>query len=93
MLSGLKELSICTAYMYQGQKVDFPPQVEMGMAKVTPVYETLPGWSENLEQAKTWDDLPAAAQRYINRLEELAGVPVSIISVGPDRDQTIMRQP
>ena len=65
----------------------------MGMAKVTPVYETLPGWSENLEQAKTWDDLPAAAQRYINRLEELAGVPVSIISVGPDRDQTIMRQP
>ena len=92
VLSGLNEVSICTAYMYQGQKVDFPPQVEMGMAKVTPVYETLPGWSENLERAKTWNDLPTAAQQYIRRLEELAGVPVSIISVGPDRDQTIMRR-
>ncbi len=92
VLSGLKELNICTAYMYQGQKVDFPPQAELGMGKVTPVYETLPGWTENLEKALAWDDLPPAAQRYIRRLEELAGVPVSIISVGPDRDQTIMRR-
>ena len=92
VLSGLKEINICTAYMYQGQQVDFPPQAEMGMAKVTPVYESVPGWSENLEKAAAWDDLPAAAQGYIRRLEELAGVPVSIISVGPDRDQTIMRR-
>ena len=91
VLSGLRELNICTSYMYQGQKVDFPPQVEMGMAKVTPVYETLPGWVENVQHAANWDDLPAAARRYINRLEELAAVPVSLISVGPDRDQTIMR--
>ena len=92
VLSGLKEIKICTAYMYQGEKLDYPPQVELGMGKVTPVYETLLGWSENVENAAKWDDLPAAAKGYIRRLEELAGVPVSIISVGPDRDQTIMRR-
>ena len=91
VLSGLKELKICTAYLYKGQKVDYPPQVELGMADVTPVYESLPGWDENVEKALSWNDLPLAAQNYICRLEELAGVPVSIISVGPDRDQTIMR--
>ena len=92
VLSGLKELKICTAYMYKGEKVDFPPQVENGMGQVTPVYESMPGWQENIEQAATWDDLPKAAQNYIRRLEELSGVPATIISVGPDRAQTIIRQ-
>ncbi len=91
VLSGLKELSICTAYMYKGKKIDFPPQVENGMAHVTPVYETMPGWDENIEQADSWDALPKAARDYITRLEQLANVPVSIISVGPDREQTIIR--
>ncbi len=91
VLSGLKEICVCTAYMYEGQKLDYPPQVENGMARVTPVYETLPGWSGSIENAARWEDLPEAARRYIGRLEELAGVPVSIVSVGPDREQTIIR--
>ncbi|MDR2488124.1 MAG: adenylosuccinate synthase [Desulfovibrio sp.] len=91
VLSGLKEINICTAYMYQGKKLDFPPQMESGMGKVTPVYETLPGWSEDLENASSWEDLPETARSYVRRLEELAGISVSLISVGPDRDQTIMR--
>jgi adenylosuccinate synthase len=91
VLSGLDEIKICTAYMHKGEKLDFPPQREASMAGVTPVYERLSGWSDALDKAVSWDDLPRAAQNYIRRLEKLAGVPVSIISVGPDREQTIMR--
>ena len=91
VLSGLKEIAICTAYEYKGQKVQFPPQQENAMATCTPVYETMPGWDDNLEQCTSWDQLPQAAKNYIARLEELAGIPVSLVSVGPDRDQTIIR--
>ena len=91
VLSGEKELSICVAYEYKGKKVMFPPQEENAMADVTPIYETMPGWTEDISAAKTWDELCAPAQRYVLRLEELAGVPVSLVSVGPDRDQTIRR--
>lgn len=91
VLSGLPELCICTAYDCKGEKLLYPPQTENGMARVTPLYETVPGWTENIENVKTWDALPAAARAYVNRLEELAGVPVSVISVGPDREQTIFR--
>lgn len=91
VLSGLPEIHICTAYTYKGETVLYPPQVENGLELVTPVYESMPGWSENIEQAKTWDDLPTATQNYIKRIEELTGARVSIVSVGPDRDQTIMR--
>ena len=93
VLDGLPELKICTGYKLDGHSVDILPMGAEDIARCEPIYETLPGWSENLEQAAAWNDLPAAAQRYIRRLEELAGVPVTIISVGPDRDQTIMRQP
>ena len=91
VLSGLKEIKICTAYQYQGRTVDYPPQAELGMGNVTPVYESMPGWDGNIEKALTWEALPRAAQNYIRRLEELSGVPVRMISVGPDRDQTILR--
>ncbi len=91
VLSGLKELRICTAYEYKGQTVQFPPQEENALADVKPVYETLPGWTEDITNARTWEDLPAAARRYVERLEELAGVRMSIVSVGPDREQTIRR--
>ena len=91
VLSGLKEIKICTAYEYKGTRMQYPPQAELGMADVVPVYESLPGWDENIEQAATWADLPQAARSYIARLEALAGVPVSLVSVGPDRAQTIVR--
>ena len=91
VLSGLPEIRICTAYTYKGETVLYPPQVENGLELVTPVYESMPGWNENIEQAKSWDALPRATQNYIRRIEELTGTRVSIVSVGPDREQTIMR--
>lgn len=91
VLSGIKELKICTAYRYKGQTLQYPPQAELGMADAEPVYESVPGWEENIENAKSFDALPKAARDYVRRLEELAGAPVRLVSVGPDRDQTFMR--
>lgn len=91
VLSGLKEIKICTAYTYKGKTVQFPPQMENAMADCEPIYESMAGWDENLEQCNSWDKLPLNAQKYIQRLEELAGIPVSLISVGPDRAQTFTR--
>lgn len=92
VLSGLKELKICVAYEYKGQQVQHPPQDQNSLAHVTPVYETMPGWDEDVTGATKWDDLPEAARNYIVRIEELLGVPVSMVSVGPERDQTLMRK-
>lgn len=91
VLSGLAELKIATAYEYKGKTLRYPPQLEGALAEVIPVYETLPGWDEDISKAGKWEDLPENARRYVARLEELCGVPVKIVSVGPDRDQTIVR--
>ena len=71
--------------------MSYPPQAEVGLADAAPVYESMPGWSENIERAASWNDLPQAARNYILRLEALVGVRVSIVSVGPDRAQTFIR--
>jgi adenylosuccinate synthase len=91
VLSGLKEIKICVAYEYRGEKVDYPPQEQNGMAHVKPVYESMPGWDEDITKAASYEDLPEAARNYIARIEELSGVKVGIVSVGPDRAQTIVR--
>ncbi|MDL2316568.1 adenylosuccinate synthase [Desulfovibrio sp. OttesenSCG-928-A18] len=91
VLSGLNELSICTAYTYKGQQLQYPPQAELGLAQATPLYEVMPGWNENIENIRSWDALPETAKAYIRRIEELAQAPVTMISVGPDREQTIFR--
>ncbi|WP_320007746.1 adenylosuccinate synthase [Maridesulfovibrio sp.] len=91
VLSGLKEIKICVAYEYRGEKVDYPPQEQNGMAHVKPVYESMPGWDEDITKAASYEDLPEAARKYIARIEELSGVKVGIVSVGPDRAQTIVR--
>ncbi|MBQ4132197.1 MAG: adenylosuccinate synthase [Desulfovibrionaceae bacterium] len=88
VLSGLKELKICVAYKYRGEEMQYPPQAEAALAEVEPVYETLPGWSEDITGAKSMADLPAGARAYIRRIEELVGVKAGLISVGPDRNQT-----
>ncbi len=88
VLSGLKELKICVAYKYNGEQVDYPPQEQNGMAYVEPIYETLPGWDEDITQAKSWEELPVNARKYLERIQELSGVTVGIVSVGPDREQT-----
>ncbi|MEW5773535.1 MAG: adenylosuccinate synthase [Thermodesulfobacteriota bacterium] len=89
VLCGLPELKVCTAYRYGDETLDYPPQEENALARVTPVYETLPGWSEPIEHITRFEDLPQNAKNYIARIEELAGAPVTIVSVGPDRAQTL----
>ncbi|MDO4767936.1 MAG: adenylosuccinate synthase [Pseudomonadota bacterium] len=91
VLGGLDELRLCVAYRYKGAEMEYPPQEENAMAHVEPVYETMPGWSGDISGCRAYGDLPQAARDYIGRIEEFLGIPVRIVSVGPDRDQTILR--
>jgi len=88
VLSGMKELKLCVAYEYNGEQVAYPPQEQNGMAHVKPVYESMPGWDEDITGARSWDALPENAVNYLRRIEEITGVKVGIVSVGPDRAQT-----
>ena len=86
---GLDELKICTSYTVDGRRIEhFPSHVDDLKAAV-PVYESLPGWQEELSTVRSYDALPAAAKGYLARIGELLGRPVTIVSVGPDREQTI----
>ncbi len=89
VLTGLDEIKICTKYLYEGKEWSYPPQVPNALAHVTPVYETMPGWSEDITACENYADLPENTKKYIMKIEELTQSKVSIISVGPDRDQTI----
>jgi len=89
VLSRLDSLQVAVAYEVDGERIEtFPADVEV-LARCRPVYETLPGWRVDISDARTFRDLPAEAQRYVSYLEDLLGIPASIISVGPGRDQTI----
>jgi len=92
VLGGLPELKICTGYRYEGNDILYPPQREGALAAVTPLYETMPGWQEDISSCRSFDDLPEAAKRYLNRIEELAGAPITIISVGPGREETLCKK-
>lgn len=91
VLSGLEEIQICTGYrLSDGSVTDrFFPDAQQ-LAKVEPVYETLPGWQEEIDAATERSDLPINAQRFLDRIEEIVGIPVEIVSVGPERNQTLM---
>lgn len=89
ILSGFDELYIATAYEIDGETYEFPPATVAEMERATPIYEKLDGWDENIENAQSLDDLPEAAQRYITRVGELLELPVTIVSVGPERHQTV----
>jgi adenylosuccinate synthase len=89
VLSEVSEIKICTAYEIDGQQVTaFPSHVD-DLRRARAVYETLPGWGEEISDARSLDDLPSAARSYLDRLSELVGRPVDIVSVGPERRQTI----
>ena len=91
ILSGLPELKIATAYNVNGEcSTDFPQDSEV-LARCQPVYETLPGWTENVSGVRAYADLPKPAQAYVERIEALAGARVSLVSVGPEREQLIAR--
>jgi adenylosuccinate synthase len=90
VLSELAELQVCSAYELDGRLVhDFPSHVD-DLRRVRPVYETLPGWQQEITDVRRLQDLPDNARRYLDRLAELVGRPVEIVSVGPDRQQTIL---
>ena len=91
-LAGLKELNICTGYAYQGKLLDFFPAEEQILKQVQCQYETLPGFDEDITQAKSFDELPTAARAYVLRLEEILQTPISMVGTGPSREQTLMRK-
>ncbi|PCJ53341.1 MAG: adenylosuccinate synthase [Candidatus Hydrogenedentota bacterium] len=92
VLGAFEKIKICTAYDINGtETIEFPTRLDQ-MQAAKPIYEELPGWSTDISQCTTWEELPQAAQNYINRIEELTGAPVSLVSVGPGREQTIVKQ-
>jgi adenylosuccinate synthase len=90
VLDGLDTIQICIGYRMGEQVLSEPPMFADAFAEVEPVYEEYPGWSESTVGKTSFDSLPANAQAYLRRLESLVGVPLDIISTGPDRDETIM---
>lgn len=90
VLDGLETLKLCTGYKYDGQQLELPPLGADAIEKCEPVYEEMPGWSETTEGIRDYDSLPEKARNYLKRMEEIVGVPVHIISTGPERDDTII---
>lgn len=90
VLDGMKEVSICVGYKLDGQKLERFPSSPAAQERVKPVLETMPGWSETTAGARSWAELPAQAIKYVRRIEELTGVPVTLLSTSPERDDTIL---
>ena len=89
VLSGFETVRICTGYRADGEMFeDFPPHQSL-FHKAEPVYEELDGWEEEIDEATSFEDLPKEARAYVHRMEELVGVPVSVVSVGPAREQSL----
>ncbi|MYL20660.1 adenylosuccinate synthase [Halobacillus litoralis] len=88
VLTGIETLKICTAYKYKGEVIEeFPASLKV-LAECEPVYEEMPGWTEDITGVKNLSELPANARHYIERVSQLTGIPLSVFSVGPDRSQT-----
>jgi adenylosuccinate synthase len=90
VLTSLDPVKICVAYEVEGGLRDTMPGTNRELERCRPVYEELPGWREDLRGVRVFEKLPRATKNYLKRLEELAGVPIQIVSVGPDREETIV---
>ncbi len=90
VLDGMEELKVCTHYLLDGEKIDHLPASQGAQARVVPVYETLEGWQDSTEGARSWNDLPAQAVKYIRHIEELIEAPVTLLSTSPEREDTIL---
>ena len=90
VLDGFETLKICVGYDLDGQRLDYLPTAADAQARCTPIYEEIEGWAESTEGARSWADLPAAAIKYVRRIEELIECPVSMLSTSPERDDTIL---
>ena len=92
VLQGFDEIKICTGYKYKGEVTQHYPASLKVLENCEPIYETLPSWTEDISEIKVYDELPQNVRNYIERIEAVVGIPVSIVSVGPRRDQTIVRK-
>jgi adenylosuccinate synthase len=92
VLGVLDVIQICVAYEIDGKRTEIFPAETPKLAKVRPVYEEMPGWQRDISTCRSWNDLPETARAYFNRVEQIIGVPVSLISVGPGREQTIQHR-
>ncbi|MBO6551742.1 MAG: adenylosuccinate synthase [Roseitalea sp.] len=90
VLDGMEEIKVCVGYELDGARIDYLPASQGAQARLTPVYETLEGWSGTTAGARSWNDLPAQAVKYVRHVEELIGAPVAILSTSPERDDTIL---
>ena len=90
VLDGFDEIAVCTGYRLRGETLDYFPSHAADQAAVEPIYETMEGWSQSTAGARSWADLPAAAIKYIRRVEELIRCPVALVSTSPERDDTIL---
>jgi adenylosuccinate synthase len=90
VLDGFEKINICVGYQLDGQTLDYLPADANMQARLTPIYETLDGWTQTTAGARSWAQLPANAIKYVKRVEELTGAPVALLSTSPDRDDTIM---
>lgn len=90
VLDGFETLKICTGYTVDGRHYDYLPTAAALQARAEPVYEEIEGWSQSTEGARSWADLPAAAIKYVRRIEELIQCPVALLSTSPERDDTIL---
>ena len=89
VLTGMGDIKVCTAYDLNGQRLTTWPNDTRTLSELTPVYETLPGWNDDITHCQTFEELPANAQSYVKYIEDTLGVPVALIGVGADRNQTI----
>ncbi|MBP9605203.1 MAG: adenylosuccinate synthetase, partial [Chromatiaceae bacterium] len=92
VLDGLETLKICTGFELDGHLLTAPPPAVEDLSRCVPRYLEMPGWTESTVGATQVADLPANAQRYLAKIEELSGLPIDIISTGPDRAQTIVKR-
>ena len=88
-LAGLDKLKICVGYKFDGKVIDYFPASLKDLEKCEPIYEEFEGWGEEVAEARNYNELPENAKKYLTRIEELTGTKISIVSVGPRRDQTI----
>ena len=90
VLDGLEQIKLAVAYRYRGEEIEIPPSGADNFALCEPVYIDMPGWQESTVGLKSRDELPAAANDYLRKIEEICGVPIDIVSTGPDRAETII---
>ena len=90
VLDGIEKLRVCVGYKVNGEEVDHLPASTILQSRVEPIYQAVEGWSESTKGARTWQDLPAAAVRYVRKIEELIEAPISLLSTSPERDDTVL---